>query len=579
MANNNPDTARERALNIPEILSNICQYIPKRSISNVRRTSSSFNQSCRPFLRSKCDQLDSIFSKNFDPTSENDIQKISQEAKAIHFIIVKSGRLDLLKQASEYCPNINTVQINDVHLFRQPALTTFISRQHRLRKIKIVATKYNTLTDIRALPAKLAAPLPQLTSLTLLDTPVEWPKSPWSLLKSLLAVMPGLLHLNLGTVLFTGHADLDQWEQESATQATEHPLKAIKIKDAFLPMLRFFQLNRILPNLHYIYFDGFDISPVPPAQFDIVVQPGDKASEMQALANRVYYSGPPLTLRRMKLSRAVTDARLTLLLARAPHLTELIAPRPGNMYFDVFAQFPDLQLKHVTCGMYSVERSTTTMNSLTTMDCFKDLEDLTLEYNADLCSPNGFSHFHPATISPVIQLCRNAPSLSFGATLRRLVVKTKQDVLLNSTACGHYKTLLRHLPHLVELDLQEKMLDFQLLEGLGRCCVPDCTIQDHDHGVSSTDEAGAREDWWPVERPLLKKLRLVFDSDMAVTSTDLETQILKRFRFLEEFHFAGRYPDHNWNSIWARGVRYRYPCVVITSEDMATKKNVVSLGS
>ncbi|KAG0081221.1 hypothetical protein BGZ93_007759 [Podila epicladia] len=579
MASNNPPTARERALDIPEILSNICQFIPGRSISNVRRASSSFNQACRPFLRSKCHQLDTIFSKNFDPTSEKDIQKISQEAKAIHFIIIKSGKLDLLKQASEYCPNINTVQINDIYLFRQPALTTFLSRQYRLRKMKIVTIKYNTLTDIGALPAKLAAPLPHLTSLTLLDTPVEWPKSPWSLLQSLLAVMPGLLHLNLGTLLFTGHAELDQWEEESDKQATKHPIRALKIKDAFLPMLRFFQLNRILPSLDYIYFDGFDKSPVPPALFDIVVKPGDRASEMQALANRVYYSGPHLNLRRLKLSRAVTEARLTLLLARAPHLTELVVPRPGNMYFDVFAQFSDLQLKHITCGMYSVEGSTTTMNRLATMRCFKDLEDLTLEYNADLCSINGFAHFHPATISPVMQLCRAAPTLSFGATLRRLVVKTRQDVLLNSIACGYYKTLLRHLPHLTELDMQEKMLDFQLLEGLGRCCIPDCTAQDHDHGVSSNDETDAREDWWPVERPLLKKLRLVFDSDMAVTSTDLETQVLKRFRFLEEFHFAGRYPDHNWNSSWARGVRYRYPCVVISSEDMASKKNMASLGS
>ncbi|KAF9325178.1 hypothetical protein BG006_011327 [Podila minutissima] len=575
MVSNNPATARERALDIPEILGNICQFIPRQSIPNVRRTSSSFNQACRPFLQSKCHELDTIFSKNFDPTSEKDIQKISQEAKAIYYIIIENGKLDLLKQASEYCPNINTVQINDLYLFRQPALTTFLGRQYRLRKMEIVTTEYNTLTDIHSLPAMLAAPL--LTSLTLPNNPMKWLKSPWTLLKSLLAVIPGLLHLDLGTVLFTGHAELDQWEQESAKQATKHPLRTMEIKDAVLPMLRFFQLNRILPSLDYIYFDGFDKSPVPPELFDHVIKPGERASEMQTLANRVYYCGPPLTLRRMKLSRAVTEARLTLLLARAPHLTELVVPRPRNMYFDVFAQFPDLQLKQVTCRMYSFEESTT-MNRLTTMSCFRDLEDLTLEYNAEVFSPNKFAHFYPATISPVMQLCRTAPTLSFGATLRRLVVKTSQNVLLNSTACGYYKTLLRHLPHLTELDLQEKMLDFQLLEGLGRCCVPDCAIQDHDHGVSSNNEANAREDWWPVERPLLKTLRLVFDSDVAVTTTDLETQVLKRFRFLEEFNFGGPYPDRDWGSPWARRIRYQYPCVVITPED-AAMKIMISPGS
>ncbi|KAG0346065.1 hypothetical protein BG004_002491 [Podila humilis] len=615
---------------------------------------------------------------------------VLQEARAMHTILWTEN-LELLAEATQHCPNVEHVQLQNLHLLNDTKLGTFLCTRPRLRKITVDLKKFMSPAEIRAIITLLPTPLVQLTSLTLDRGETMRPKAPWTLLRELLGTLPNLLHLNLDRLRFKGHVDLDAWEQEtimtispksntiqstpgpepgpgrglglglgsgrlegyalgtSLLSSKPHPLNTLKIKDAVLPMLRFFQLSRILPNLTIIHFDGFDCSPVPRlstsqdmaehhnrfcsmGQSSSVLttnghrvrsnsitaaisnsnnnnhQPSRSLQgnlllerQMQLLADRVYHSGP-IPLRRLHLSRAVKDARLILLLVKTPNLTELINPRPCSMYLNVYAMFPEIQLKRVHFGIYSQEDSTKYISRLTEMENFEKLEDLTLIYNANLMT-NRYTQYHPGTISPIVVLSQR-PRIPFELTLRRLAIKCGQEVFLNAEACRFYKDLLRRLPNLEELHIQEKLLNFAIFEDLGHCWVPDCDTLGHAHemrdlakeqrlrgGVDGEGVAEMEEYWSSMtstarsklmterRRPLLRRLELTFDTGTPLTGEMLKIQLLKRFKeHLEYVGFMGDYPSKDWVTSGAAEIKQRYPWVLLESVP-ADESSVRSSGS
>ncbi|KAF8979576.1 hypothetical protein BGZ46_005257 [Entomortierella lignicola] len=160
----------------------------------------------------------------------------------------------------------------------------------------------------------------------------------------------------------------------------------------------------------------------------------------------------------------------------------------------------------------------------------------------------------------------------FSSTLTSLHIGAgfARDSVIEHDSVPTWNAILRRLPMLETLKIDRYIKDYLLFEGLGRSLPIENSAPklqyDDSEDLKDTDASGIKEGSletesilsqslpsktsnsliespimvqdWSMERPYLQELQITFRATCTVQTTDLDRELVQRFRFLERLYFS-----------------------------------------
>ncbi|KAF9202295.1 hypothetical protein BGZ49_007518 [Haplosporangium sp. Z 27] len=252
-----------------------------------------------------------------------------------------------------------------------------------------------------------------------------------------------------------------------------------------------------------------------------------------------------------------------------PNLTSLEMNKCRNTWLHVFEPDPHNPTSHLgisspTSSVSSLQSeihtvSTTVKGSVTRRVPFPLLTRLKLvdryEGHEDL--------IYEIELTEKIIFSSTLTSLHIGAGFAR-------DSVIEHDSVPTWNAILRRLPMLETLKIDRYIKDYLLFEGLGRSLpIENSTPKlqyDDSEDLKDTDASGIKEGSletesilsqslpsktsnsliesptmvqdWSMERPYLQELQITFRATCTVQTTDLDRELVQRFRFLERLYFS-----------------------------------------
>ncbi|KAF8935215.1 hypothetical protein BGZ58_005170 [Dissophora ornata] len=136
--------------------------------------------------------------------------------------------------------------------------------------------------------------------------------------------------------------------------------------------------------------------------------------------------------------------------------------------------------------------------------------------------------------------------MCFASTLTSLHVGAgfARESVIEYDSLPVWNSILRRLPKLEILRIDRFIKDYVLFEGLGRSTTPTvipgggvggpCQMKLNS---DSAESATTIEDW-SQERPYLQELQITFRASCVIDTSDLDRELVQRFRFLERLYFS-----------------------------------------
>ncbi|KAF9907724.1 hypothetical protein EC991_010671 [Linnemannia zychae] len=507
-------TPIERVLDIAELWSNIIVYLNPKQFRRLRLVSSRLYQACTPHMQisltlTNQKQVDVVYEPYFP----------SKLVTSLHIVSIDqfTPTLTLLL---DHCTNITTLSINVSELdvdFLQELLE---SRHHHLKNLIIQSEGFVPLETIVETLIHSTATARQIQSLTLnigSTGLVESDSLSWTLFRSLLDTCTSLTALTLSAVnVMDIPESLEEINPLHSTKAMFPNLVSLTLTMCDISSIGRTRLLRMCPNLYTLDLtcreDVFDTEgEESPTTLGTADQ--DLCTELRSVRfhNR-FNSEQEGLLRFLGHLRHLERLELCGLTIQEARLLDLAEEWSRNK----------VSLKQLTLTPKNRKLAKEGLERVLLKPCFTKLQVLDA-----YCGPDFILRFWNKETQ--------RSQLPFLETLRALHLR-KEDAVseLEDGAMEALHMTLKQLPRLTDLTVATKLEDFGIFQGMGRD--PEVPLPDPRTVVLTGP--GAVD--WAGERPFLQTLAIGYSTEfLNHRMDDILRQVGKRFRFLEDFQFAG----------------------------------------
>ncbi|KAG0089027.1 hypothetical protein BGZ93_005484 [Podila epicladia] len=559
-----PDPDSDSAVNIvftiPELVQNILQFVPKRVLHNLSLVSRSFRAGVLGL--STCPLR--FDERRIPPRERNQFLKVcGSRIKKISLLAVGfsvDGKDDRklnkrLSKLQQLCPQIKDMELDVACIALEALFARSIEPRIKnlaptIKSLIFSAKNLNTLTlsfkaEALIFPAEVlvdlaphAQHISELRFTALDDERYRYGMTAtYQSLVSFLEAFPNLSRLAFAQVRF-GDGALYTEDEMPNLQSHLHTFPCVTSLDLGVYMLAddgIFQISILFPCLQILTV-GIINKRSPPS-----IPPDVEFAHLQEF--NVEYGDYYVTDRVLKRMPRLRSLRM--------RWVNFDSGRNGDHFhqlmLDTFQAMTDngVRLEHFvisepkdsnTIGRAiqpAVQVQTKYMKEIMQVGCFSELQRLELEMALD--------SFWPA------ETLESTSTFSFGAVFTEPAMITKLHLgtsvkkqSIRPAVVAELRQLVRMLPCLEDLAIDEWLPDYSFFQGLGQCVINGCTEKGHFHGTLEPEDDQGR--WlWSVaeqqrhesERPWLKSLRISFDTLLVIDPFDLQIQVIERFRLLE----------------------------------------------
>ncbi|KAG0271285.1 hypothetical protein BGZ95_000918 [Linnemannia exigua] len=503
----------ERVLNIAELWSNILIYLNPKQLRRLRLVSSRLYQACTPHI-----QVDLTLKsqKNIDVIYDPYFQSKLTTSLRIVSIDQFTPALTLLL---DECTNITSLFINVAELdvdFLQELLEY---RHSHLKNLVIQSEGFVSLESIVETLVHSTATARQIQSLTLdigSTGLVESDALSWTLFRSLLDTCVSLTTLVLSSVKVMDIPEtLEEINPLHSTKAMFPNLVSLTMTLCDISGIGRIRLLKMCPNLRTL-----DLT----CRNDIfLIECGESCT---ALGNIDQDMCSQLTTVRVHSRSNTEQEALLRLIGHLPCLEKLelwgLTIQEARL-MDLAEAWSrnKVSLKHLTLTPKNRKLAKEGLERVLLKTCFSKLEVLDA-----YCGPDFILRFWNKETQ--------RSQLPFLDTLRALHIRKEDAVAdLEEGALEALNMTLKQLPRLVDLTVATKLEDFGIFQGMGRD--PEVPLPDPRTVVYTGP--GAVD--WSGERPFLQTLVIGCSTEFFThRMSDIPRQVVKRFRFLEDFQFT-----------------------------------------
>ncbi|KAG0032617.1 hypothetical protein BGZ82_006468 [Podila clonocystis] len=561
-------SAVDTVLTIPELLQNILQFVPKRTLRNVGLVSRTFRAGVLALsaFRLRYDER-KILPHERSQFLKAHGRRISRIAFSIVDVSVEAkddGRLNkLLSKLQKHCSQVKDIDLAVACIALgtlytgstapriknlAPAIKGLISSSKNLDTLTL-SFKEEALRFPAQVLVDLAPHAQHISELhiTALDGghypyDVNAMSITYHLLVSILEAFPKLSRLAFRQVNFGGGALYDETEILHL-QPHLHTFPSVTSLDLGLNMLAgegILQLSMLFPCLQTLAV-GIDNTQSP-----LSIPQGVEFAHLQefnAEYGNCYVSDYVLKrmpkLRLLRMRGVYFDSGIYAEAAHQLMVETFQAMTDNGVRLEQFVISAPKDSSTILLAIKPAIRvQTRYMKEILEIGCFSELQGLALDMALD--------SFWPAeSLEPPVMLCFSAmfaePTLV--TKLHLGTIMRKQSI--RPAVVAELHQLVKMLPYLDDLAIDERLPDYTFFQGLGQCAVSGCTVEGHYHGTLEPEDDKGK--WlWSVaeqqrhesERPWLKSLRISFDPLLVLDPFDLQIQVVERFRFLEAMTMA-----------------------------------------